>query len=199
MDLRIMVVEDSETTRRIIRAILETREWRICGEAKNGQEAIRQFRKLRPDVVILDFTMPDLSGIDVAARLSKIDPLVPLILFTISEVEQLHDAASGAGIYAVVSKARAWDLIGTIESAIAHLSDLGQPIQSLIDGPGMKAKRHQPRKTLHEDVAASCCDRYRKSARKRGRFALPERDIRTQQNYFRARRRARKASDQTSM
>jgi DNA-binding NarL/FixJ family response regulator len=129
MDLRIMVVEDSETTRRIIRAILETREWRICGEAKNGQAAIRQFRKLRPDVVILDFTMPDLSGIDVAARLSKIDPLVPLILFTISEVEQLYDAASGAGIYAVVSKARAWDLIGTIESAIAHLSDLGQPIQ----------------------------------------------------------------------
>jgi two-component system chemotaxis response regulator CheY len=102
-----MVVEDSETTRRIIRAILETREWKICGEAKNGQAAIRQFRKLRPDVVILDFTMPDLSGIDVAARLSKIDPLVPLM----------------------VSKARAWDLIGTIESAIAHLSDLGQPIQ----------------------------------------------------------------------
>ena len=129
MDLRIMVVEDSETTRRIIRAILQTREWRICGEAKNGQSAIRQFRKLRPDVVILDLTMPDLSGIEVAARLSKIDPLVPLILFTISEVEQLHDAASGAGIYAVVSKARAWDLIGTIESAIAHLSDLGQPIQ----------------------------------------------------------------------
>jgi CheY-like chemotaxis protein len=129
MDLRILVVEDSETTRRIIRAILETREWRICGEAKNGQQAIRQFQKLRPDVVILDLTMPDLSGIEVAARLSKIDPLVPLILFTISEVEQLYDAASGAGIYAVVSKARAWDLIGTIESAITHLSDLGQPIQ----------------------------------------------------------------------
>jgi DNA-binding NarL/FixJ family response regulator len=129
MELRIMVVEDSETTRRIIRAILETREWRICGEANDGQSAIRQFRKLRPDVVILDLTMPDLSGIEVAARLSKIDPLVPLILFTISDVEQLYDVASGAGIYAVVSKSRAWDLIGTIEAAIAHLSDLGQPIQ----------------------------------------------------------------------
>jgi CheY-like chemotaxis protein len=129
MDLRIMVVEDSETTRHIIRAILETREWRICGEAKNGQEAIKQFQKLRPDVVILDLTMPDVSGIEVAARLSKIDPLVPLILFTISEVEQLYDAARGAGIYAVVSKARAWDLIGTVEAAIAHLGDLGQPIQ----------------------------------------------------------------------
>jgi two-component system, chemotaxis family, chemotaxis protein CheY len=129
MDLRILVVEDSETTRRIIRAILETREWKICGEAKNGQTAIKQFRKLHPDIVILDFTMPALSGIEVAARLSKIDPLVPLILFTISEVGELYEAARGAGIYAVVSKARAWDLIGTIESAIAHLSDLGQPIQ----------------------------------------------------------------------
>jgi CheY-like chemotaxis protein len=129
MDLRILVVEDSETTRRIIRAILETREWKICGEAKNGQAAIKQFQKLRPDVVILDFTMPALSGIEVAARLSQIDPLVPLILFTISEVDDLYEAARAAGIYAVVSKAKAWDLIGTIESAIAHLSDLGQPIQ----------------------------------------------------------------------
>src|SRR5271167_3608890 len=79
MDLRIMVVEDSETTRRIIRAILETREWKICGEAKNGRTAIKQFRKLRPDIVIIDLTMPDINGIEVASRLSKIDPLVPLI------------------------------------------------------------------------------------------------------------------------
>ena len=129
MDLRIMVVEDSETTRRIIRAILETREWKICGEAKNGQAAIRQFRKLRPDVVILDLAMPGLSGIEVAARLSKIDPLVPLILFTISEVDHLYEAARAAGIYAVVSKTRAWDLIGTVKSSIAQLSNLGQPIQ----------------------------------------------------------------------
>ncbi len=79
--------------------------------------------------MILDFAMPDLSGIEVAARLSKIDPLVPLILFTISDADQLYEAARAAGIYAVVSKARAWDLIGTIESSIAHLSSLGQPIQ----------------------------------------------------------------------
>jgi DNA-binding NarL/FixJ family response regulator len=129
MDLRILVVEDSETTRRIIRAILETREWKICGEAKNGEGAITQFQELRPDVVILDLTMPNLSGIEVAARLSKIDPLAPLILFTISEADELYEAARDAGIYAVVSKARAWDLIGTIESAIAHISNLGQPIQ----------------------------------------------------------------------
>jgi DNA-binding NarL/FixJ family response regulator len=129
MDLRIMVVEDSETTRRIIRAILETREWKICGEANNGRTAVKQFRKLRPDIVILDLTMPGINGIEVASRLSKIDPLVPLILFTISDVDQLHEAASQAGIYAEVSKARAWDLIGTIESAIAHRSSLGQPIQ----------------------------------------------------------------------
>jgi DNA-binding NarL/FixJ family response regulator len=129
MELRILVVEDSETTRRIIRAILETREWKICGEAENGLTAIKQFQKLRPDVVILDLTMPDLNGIQVATRLSKIDPLVPLILFTISDVTQLYRVASGAGIYAVVSKAQAWDLIGTIESAITHLSSLGLPIQ----------------------------------------------------------------------
>ncbi len=129
MDLRILVVEDSETMRRIIRAILETREWKICGEANNGQTAVKQFLKLRPDIVILDLSMPDLSGIEVATRLSTIDPLVPLILFTISDVDDLREAAHDAGIYAAVSKAKAWDLIGTIESAIAHRCSLGQPIQ----------------------------------------------------------------------
>jgi DNA-binding NarL/FixJ family response regulator len=129
MYLRILVVEDSRTTRRIIRAILETREWKICGEAENGRAGVTQFRKLRPDVVVIDLSMPGISGIETASAMSKVDPLVPLILFTLSETKELYEAAREAGICALVSKARAWDLIATIDSATTQRSGSCQRVQ----------------------------------------------------------------------
>ena len=118
MPVRILVVEDSETTRRMIRAVLQTRDWTICGEAENGLAGVAEFQKLRPDVVVLDLTMPGINGIEAAHRMSHLDPNVPLILFTLCEVEELRGAAREAGIYATVSKHSALDLVGTIESAI---------------------------------------------------------------------------------
>jgi DNA-binding NarL/FixJ family response regulator len=129
MNLRILVVEDSETTRRIIRAILETSEWKICGEAKNGRAGIAQFKKLRPDVVVIDVSMPGMSGIETARAMSKTDPLVPLILFTLSDTKEIYEAARDAGICALVSKEHAWDLVGTIESATAQRSGSDQLVQ----------------------------------------------------------------------
>jgi two-component system chemotaxis response regulator CheY len=120
MDLRVLVVEDSLTARQMIRAILQTRHWTICGEAENGLAGISQFQSLKPDVVILDFTMPGINGIETARRMSKLDPAVPLILFTLFDVEVLSKAALAAGFYATVSKTHAWDLVGAIESAISR-------------------------------------------------------------------------------
>jgi DNA-binding NarL/FixJ family response regulator len=122
MDLRILVVEDSGTTRRIIRAILETREWKVCGEAENGRAGVAQFKKLHPDVVVIDLSMPGMSGIEAACAMSKIDPLIPLILFTLSDTSEVYEAARDAGICALVSKEHAWDLIATIDSATTQRS-----------------------------------------------------------------------------
>jgi DNA-binding NarL/FixJ family response regulator len=57
-------------------------EYDICAEAENGQEAIDLALKHRPDLIILDFAMPVLNGLDVARKLKKIMPEVPIILFT---------------------------------------------------------------------------------------------------------------------
>jgi two-component system, chemotaxis family, chemotaxis protein CheY len=119
MDLRILVVDDSEATRRMITAVLGLRDWKVCGEAENGDIGIRKFRSLRPDAVIVDLAMPGISGIETARRMSRLDPFVPLILFTLTDVEELTHVARKAGIYATVSKDRALDLVTTIESAIA--------------------------------------------------------------------------------
>jgi len=129
VDVRILVVEDSEITRRMIRAVLETRDWTICGEAENGLAGVKQFQSLRPDVVVLDLTMPDIDGLEAAHRMSNLDPRVPLILFTLCDMEEIMPVARRAGVYATVSKHRVLDLVGTIESAMKDRSCPGRNIQ----------------------------------------------------------------------
>ena len=121
MQLRILIVDDSETTRRIIRAIVQTHDWTICGEAETGRAGIEKFTSLAPDLVLVDLAMPDLNGLEVARRMTEINPNVPLILFTVLELHGLEGPARAAGIAAVVSKAQAWDLVKVIETTVARV------------------------------------------------------------------------------
>jgi DNA-binding NarL/FixJ family response regulator len=118
-DLRILIVDDSETTRRILRAIVVSRNWKVCGEADTGRSGITKFQELKPDLVLIDLAMPDINGIEAAKRMSTLNPRVPLILFTVLDLQGLEKAAMEAGIWAIVSKAQAWDLIKTIETAVS--------------------------------------------------------------------------------
>ena len=113
--LRILIVDDSETTRRIVGTILRSRHWTICGEAENGRAGVEKFQKLKPDIVLLDLSMPDMTGIEAAQQMSSADPTVPLILLTILEIEGIGHAAREAGIRTIVSKSKAWNLVGQIE------------------------------------------------------------------------------------
>jgi DNA-binding NarL/FixJ family response regulator len=124
-----LIVDDSETTRRILRAIVRSREWVVCGEAEDGRSGIQQFQKLKPDVVLIDLAMPDINGIEAAKRMSVLNPRVPLVLFTVLDLEGLEEPAREAGICAIVSKAQAWDLIGSIELAVDHYHKLNQRVQ----------------------------------------------------------------------
>jgi CheY-like chemotaxis protein len=121
MQLRILIVDDSQTTRRIIRAIVQSHEWTICGEAVSGWDGISQFSTLEPDLVLIDLAMPDLNGLEVARRMAQLNPAVPLILFTVLELNGLEGPARAAGISAVVSKAQAWDLVKVIETTVAKV------------------------------------------------------------------------------
>jgi two-component system, chemotaxis family, chemotaxis protein CheY len=115
-NLRILIVDDSETTRRIVGTILRSRHWTICGEAENGRTGVEKFQELKPDVVLLDLSMPDMTGIEVAQQMSAVDPAVPLILFTILAIEEIGAAARDAGIRAIVPKSEAWNLIPSIKA-----------------------------------------------------------------------------------
>jgi YesN/AraC family two-component response regulator len=72
MSVRILVVDDHEVVREGVRNIINKArpEWEICGEATNGHEAIETVMRLRPDIILLDITMPRLSGLECARRIS---------------------------------------------------------------------------------------------------------------------------------
>jgi DNA-binding NarL/FixJ family response regulator len=129
MALRILIVDDSEVTRRILGTILRSRHWTICGEAENGGSGVEKFRNLKPDVVLLDLSMPDINGIEAAKQMSAFDPSVPLILFTILEIDGIEGEAREAGIRAIVPKNEAWNLIGSIEGLVNQTS----PLQSTLN------------------------------------------------------------------
>jgi CheY-like chemotaxis protein len=120
LDLRILVVDDSETTLRLLHVIAGSQQWTICGEAQDGLSGVRQYQHLNPDLVIIDFALPDMNGMETAKRMSALDSSVPLLLFTVLDVEGLQPAAFKAGIWQVVSKFQVLALIRTIESAMAR-------------------------------------------------------------------------------
>lgn len=116
--LRILIVDDSDTTRRILRTVARSRAWTVCGEAQTGQSGVEKFRELQPEVVLLDLAMPDMNGIEVAKEMSALNPSVPLILFTILEIEGIEPKARDAGIRTVVPKTDIWRLILSVEDAV---------------------------------------------------------------------------------
>jgi CheY-like chemotaxis protein len=118
--LRILIVDDSDVARRILATIVRSRHWTVCGEAESGWSGVKKFNELKPDLVLLDLAMPDINGIEAARWMSAADPTVPIIMFTILNLDGLERAARNAGICAVVSKAQGWNLLKSIEAAVTQ-------------------------------------------------------------------------------
>jgi len=123
LPLRILIVDDSETTRRILRTIINSHYWLVCGEAESGWSGVKKFEELKPDIVILDLSMPDISGVEAARWMTESDPTVPLILFTVLETEGIEGEARRAGISEIVSKSQVWKLLTSIETAMRQNSN----------------------------------------------------------------------------
>ena len=64
--MRVLIVDDSETTRRLLRAIAGSRQWVICGEADCGLAGVQKYEVLKPDLVLIDLALPDINGMRLA-------------------------------------------------------------------------------------------------------------------------------------
>jgi DNA-binding NarL/FixJ family response regulator len=112
MPKRILVVDDLAQIRKLIRDLLEAEtEFRVCGEATDGHDAIDKAQNLKPDLIILDVSMPRMSGIDAAPKLKKLLPQTPIILFTFHEGLMRGFDAHEIGVDAVVAKDRGMPLL----------------------------------------------------------------------------------------
>jgi len=101
----VLIVDDSSTIRRYLRNYIEqSSDWELCGEAENGQVAVEKVHQLRPDVVILDFQMPIMNGLDAARRIARVSPYTTMFMFTVNQSEKLSEEAQAAGIKFVFSK-----------------------------------------------------------------------------------------------
>lgn len=102
---RILVVDDNPAIRRYLRAILEQQHgWRVCDEARNGQDAVDRFRQIHPDVIVLDFQMPEMNGLDAARIISHLSPETPILLVSLYLSKQLSEEARKAGVRGTCSK-----------------------------------------------------------------------------------------------
>jgi len=131
MAVRILIADDDAAIRRLLRRLIETHGgWTVCADARDGHEAVAQAEKLKPDVVVLDLAMPDMNGLQAAREISRSNPELPLLLFTVQQVsKELSHQALNAGCRGALSKNTGSELVHAIEVLLNH-QNFFQPILS---------------------------------------------------------------------
>lgn len=101
---KVLIVDDHPSIRFLLRSLIESDEFTTCGEAADGVEAIQKADELRPDLILLDFSMPRMNGGEAAPILKKRLPGMPIILFTLHEDSVNKVLAAEIGVDRVLAK-----------------------------------------------------------------------------------------------
>jgi DNA-binding NarL/FixJ family response regulator len=127
---RVLLVDDNQQMRQALSMLFESEpDFEVAGEAEDGQEATEKAEVLRPHLIILDFSMPVMNGLDAAPILLKKLPNVILILFFNYPASVMEAAARDAGIHAVVPKHQAsTHLMRTVHALFAGQSTPEEPV-----------------------------------------------------------------------
>lgn len=123
---RILLADDHEIVRQGLRSLLENDGFEICGEFSNGREAVDGVKQLKPDVAILDISMPELNGVEATQQIARQFPDSPVIVMTMHDSEELARRVLEAGARGYVLKSdAARDLTQAVKSVLK-----GQPFFS---------------------------------------------------------------------
>ena len=119
MPARILIADDSRTVRRSLHGLLEQNpNWKVCAEAVDGADVIDKAQQFKPDILILDFFMPGMTGVEAARVLSRVLPSVPILLFTFEVTAQLIDQAKSVGIKGAVQKSDTREMVNGVEALL---------------------------------------------------------------------------------
>jgi DNA-binding NarL/FixJ family response regulator len=115
---RILIADDHEVVRRGVRALLESHPgWEVCGEAKDGRDAVESAKALRPDLVLVDVGMPNLNGLDATRQILNVLPSTRVLILTMHESEQIIREVLEVGARGFLLKSdTARDLIAAVEA-----------------------------------------------------------------------------------
>jgi DNA-binding NarL/FixJ family response regulator len=113
-------VDDNAVMRRTLRNLLETQDnWEVCGEASDGLEAVAKFDQAKFDVIVIDFQMPGMNGLDAAKQITSRSPSTPILMVTLHHSHQLAEEARKAGIRGMCPKAD----IGCVVEGVTTILD----------------------------------------------------------------------------
>ncbi len=118
---RILIVDDSNAVREQLRRVVERNpEWEVCGQAQNGREAIDRALKEMPDLILLDYRLPVINGLQAAREISRLIPDTRILLCSMHVSADLSEAARDAGCHGAVSKYDSRQIILAMEALLRH-------------------------------------------------------------------------------
>ena len=128
---KVLIVDDDIRFRRFVKELFSSeKDLQIVGEVEDGQEAIVKAKELKPDLVLMDISMPRMNGLDATRRLKEIMPELVVIILTIHDLEEYKVAATASGAYDyILKKSLMEDLIPAIRRAFLENRQLRQDVK----------------------------------------------------------------------
>jgi len=156
--IRIVIADDHDVVREGLRALLASEAaWQVCGEAVTGRDAVAKVREKKPDVVILDVSMPELNGIEAARQIRRLSPASEVLILTMHDSDQLLSEALDIGVRGYVLKSDAGrELVAAVGALARHRPFFSSGVAEALLGTyrggarGAHADTPQPRLTPRE-------------------------------------------------
>jgi DNA-binding NarL/FixJ family response regulator len=145
-NLRILLADDHALIRRGARGVLQShRGWRVVGEAANGGEAVEKAKKLKPDVAIVDISMPELDGVQVTRQIREAVPDTRVLVLTMHESDQMVQSALDAGAHGYVLKSDLTEsLVKAVKEVAAGKRSLAPKVSEIVLEGFLKARDQVP-------------------------------------------------------
>jgi DNA-binding NarL/FixJ family response regulator len=118
--VRILIVDDNLFVRHQLRELLAAHPaWEVCGEGADGVDAIHKAQELRPDIVVMDLSMPVMNGLRATQEISALAPSVPIVMFSMYLSPHFTESARAVGARGVVSKSQPQQIIQAVETLLS--------------------------------------------------------------------------------